>query len=59
MPVDAKLRAMLVCPKCKGSLVDTKGEQGIAEGLKCNACKLLYPIKEDIPVMIENEATKL
>lgn len=59
MPVDAKLRAMLVCPKCRGSLVDAKDEKGVAEGLKCDACKVIYPVKEDIPVMIYDEATKL
>lgn len=57
MPVDPKLRAMLVCPQCRGKLADEKTEKG--EALKCDACKLLFPVKEEIPVMIVNEATKL
>lgn len=59
MPVDAKLRAMLVCPRCKGALADAKDEGGLAEGLRCDACKVIYPVKEDIPVMIYDEAKKL
>ena len=57
MPVDPKLRAMLVCPSCRGKLSDEKTEKG--EALKCDACKLLFPVKDDIPVMLVNEATKL
>lgn len=55
MAVDKKLLEILVCPKCKGSLELT--EQ--ADGLKCLACRLLYPIIEDIPVMLIDEAIKL
>lgn len=57
MPVDPKLREMLVCPQCHGKLTDQKNEKG--EALRCDACKLLYPVKDDIPVMIVNEAKKL
>ena len=57
MPVDPKLREMLVCPNCRGKLADQKSDKG--EGLRCDACKLLYAVKDDIPVMIVNEATKL
>lgn len=62
MPVDAKLREMLVCPNCHGKLADQKDEKAEGspkEGLRCDACKLLFPVKDDIPVMIVNEATKL
>lgn len=55
MAVDKKLLEILVCPKCKGSLELT--EQ--ADGLKCHACRLLYPIIDDIPVMLIDEAIKL
>lgn len=59
MPVDPKLKELLVCPQCKGPLEETRGEKGVAEGLKCAACKLLYPVKDDIPVMLVDEATRL
>ncbi len=55
MPVDAKLLAILVCPKCKGKIAETKEP---LEGLKCDACKLVYPVKNDIPVMLIDEAKK-
>lgn len=56
MPVDAKLLAILVCPKCKGKISETKSAGG--DGLKCDACKLIYPVKNDIPVMLIDEAQK-
>ncbi|MGA1794353.1 MAG: Trm112 family protein [bacterium] len=55
MSIDQKLLEILACPKCKGDLVLTKEE----DGLVCNACKLLYPIKDDIPIMLIDEAVKL
>ena len=58
MPVDAKLMEILVCPKCKGKIEQTKTADG-GEGLRCDACKLLYPVKNDIPVMLIDEAQKL
>jgi uncharacterized protein YbaR (Trm112 family) len=55
MPIDKELLAILACPKCKGDIKLTdKGD-----GLVCQACKLMYPIKEDIPVMLIDEAVKL
>jgi len=54
MPVDAKLMEILVCPKCKGKIVETKTADG--EGLRCDACKLVYPVKDDIPVLLIDEA---
>lgn len=55
MPVDKELLAILACPKCKGDIKLT--EKG--DGLVCQACKLMYPIKDDIPVMLIDEAIKL
>ncbi|MFN0318197.1 MAG: Trm112 family protein [Burkholderiales bacterium] len=53
--MDAKLLEILVCPLCKGPLVYKK-----AEGeLLCKPCRLGYPIKDDIPVMLEEDARKL
>lgn len=58
MPVDAKLMEILVCPKCKGKIAETKTAEG-GEGLKCDTCKVVYPVKNDIPVMLIDEAQKL
>ena len=55
MAVDKELLDILVCPKCKGDLVLTQAE----DGLVCNACKLLYEIKDDIPIMLIEEARSL
>jgi uncharacterized protein YbaR (Trm112 family) len=53
--VDAKLLDLLVCPICKGPLVYRKAEQELV----CKADRLAYPIREGIPVMLEEEARKL
>jgi uncharacterized protein YbaR (Trm112 family) len=53
--VDAKLLDILVCPTCKGPPLHRKAEQE----LLCKACRLGYPIRDDIPVMLEDEARKL
>jgi len=53
--VDKKLLDILVCPLCKGPLVYDKKQ---AE-LVCRADRLAYPIRDDIPVMLEDEARKL
>jgi uncharacterized protein YbaR (Trm112 family) len=53
--MDSRLLDILVCPLCKGPLVHRKAQ---AE-LVCRPCRLAYPIKDDIPVMLEDEARKL
>ncbi len=53
--MDAKLLEILVCPLCKGPLVYKKAEQE----LLCKPCRLGYPIKDGIPVMLEEDARKL
>ena len=55
MAIDKELLEILVCPKCKGDLALTAEEDGIV----CKACKLKYPIKEDIPIMLVDEAIPL
>ena len=55
MAIDQRLLEILACPKCKGDLILTEDK----DGLICNACKLLYPIKDDIPIMLIDEAIKL
>jgi uncharacterized protein YbaR (Trm112 family) len=53
--VDKKLLDILVCPLCKGPLVyDKAGSE-----LICKADRLAYPIRDDIPVMLEDEARRL
>lgn len=53
--MDPKLLEILVCPVCKGLLVHNKA----AQELICKPCRLAYQIKDDIPVMLEDEARKL
>ena len=50
--MDRKLLEILVCPICKGPL-QFRREQG---ELLCRACRLGYPVRDDIPVMLEDEA---
>jgi uncharacterized protein YbaR (Trm112 family) len=53
--MDSKLLDILVCPLCKGPLVYKRE----AQELVCKPCRLAYLIKDDIPVMLEEEARKL
>lgn len=53
--MDTKLLELLVCPICKGPLLYQKET---AE-LICKADRLAYAIRDDIPVMLENEARQL
>ena len=55
MVIDKELLDILACPKCKGDIQLTAEE----DGLICEACKLKYPIKDDIPVMLIDQAEKL
>lgn len=55
MALSKELKDILACPKCKGDLsfFEEKNE------IHCKACKLVYPIREDIPVMLVEEAKPL
>jgi tetraacyldisaccharide 4'-kinase len=53
--MDAKLLDILVCPICKGPLLYRKPEQELV----CKADRLAFPIRDGIPVMLEDEARKL
>lgn len=55
MPISKDLLDILCCPKCKGNI--KLSEAG--DGLICDACKLMYPIKDDIPIMLIDEAVKV
>ena len=55
MSISKELLDVLVCPECKGDLVlDEEGE-----GLICYNCRLLYHIRNGIPVMLVDEATSI
>ncbi|MDD5389414.1 MAG: Trm112 family protein [Gallionellaceae bacterium] len=51
--MDPKLLEILVCPLCKGPLVHQKDE------LICKADRLAFPVRDGIPVMLEEEARRL
>ena len=55
MAISKELLEILVCPKCKGDVRMTAA----ADGLECQPCKLRYPIKDDIPIMLIDEAERL
>lgn len=52
MAISKELLDILACPKCKGPIYLNKSE----DGLICDTCKLLYEIKDDIPIMLVEEA---
>ena len=55
MTISKELLDILACPKCKGDVYLNEAE----DGLICDNCKLMYEIKDDIPVMLIDEAKKL
>ena len=52
MAISEELLEILACPKCKGDIHLNESR----DGLICNHCKLLYEIKDDIPIMLIDEA---
>ena len=53
MPVDPELLEILVCPVCKTAVRELENDRG----LKCDTCYRLYPIQNEIPVMIIDKAS--
>lgn len=53
MTLSPQLLAILVCPQCKGPLDYLES----APALVCPACRLRYPVRDDIPIMLIDEAT--
>jgi uncharacterized protein YbaR (Trm112 family) len=53
MPIDARLLAILVCPACRGRVHPDPREQGI----ECESCGRVYPVRDGIPVMLVEEAS--
>jgi uncharacterized protein YbaR (Trm112 family) len=55
MSIAPELKELLACPKCKGDLEFREAENEIV----CRACKLVFRVEEDIPVMLLEEAKPL
>lgn len=55
MPISKDLLDILVCPECKTPLRQLADS---AIGLQCETCRRIYPIRDDIPVLIIDQATK-
>lgn len=53
--LDRKLLDILVCPVCKGEVALNQAKTGLI----CNKCKLEYPVEDDIPIMLPEEARPL
>jgi uncharacterized protein YbaR (Trm112 family) len=52
MAIDPQLLEILACPVCKVSVTLTRG----GNGLRCGQCFRIYPIQDDIPIMLVEEA---
>jgi uncharacterized protein YbaR (Trm112 family) len=52
--INPKLLKILACPACKGNLIYDEKDQKLI----CENCRLRYPIKDDIPVMLVDKAEK-
>ncbi len=55
MGLSKELLDILACPKCKGDVYLNKEGDGII----CDACRFMYEIKDDIPIMLIDEAKKI
>jgi uncharacterized protein YbaR (Trm112 family) len=53
--MDTRLLDILVCPICKANLDYRKA----ASELVCKPCKLAFPVRDDIPIMLEDQARRL
>ena len=55
MAFDKELLDILACPKCKNELYLNSKESGLI----CKNCKLVYEIRDDIPILLIDQASKL
>lgn len=53
MPIKKELLEILACPACKGTIKHNEDD----DTLICQECRRSYPIRDDIPVMLVEEAT--
>jgi len=51
MTLDQEMLQLLVCPECKGPLTLCPAQ----DGLRCDACQGVYPVRDEIPVMLVEE----
>lgn len=51
MPIDAEFLEIILCPACRGDLL-LVGE----DRLRCTRCRRVYPIRDDIPILLVDEA---
>jgi uncharacterized protein YbaR (Trm112 family) len=54
MPLSAELLSILACPNCRGEVEYIEASQVI----ECQSCHYRYPVRDDIPIMLVDEATK-
>lgn len=52
MPLNPELIHILACPLCRGPIQPVDNETG----LECPACNLVYPVQDDIPIMLQEKA---
>jgi uncharacterized protein YbaR (Trm112 family) len=55
MSISPELLEILACPKCKGEV----HLNAVGDGLVCDRCRLVYDIRDDIPIMLIDEARPL
>jgi uncharacterized protein YbaR (Trm112 family) len=55
MALSAQLLEILVCPKCKGTLEYRESEHMLV----CHTCRVRYPVRDDIPIMLLDEASPI
>jgi uncharacterized protein len=58
MKLDAALLEILACPDCKAPLRADEAAAGGAGELVCTGCGLIYPVRDDIPVLLVDEARR-
>jgi uncharacterized protein len=56
MNIDPSLREVIRCPSCRATLEDSSHED--VEELVCTGCGLAYPVRDDIPVLLVDEARR-
>lgn len=55
MPISKELLDILACPKCKGPITLNEAQ----DGLICHSCRLVYEVRDGIPIMLIDEAKPL
>jgi uncharacterized protein YbaR (Trm112 family) len=56
--IDPALRELIVCPSCHASLEDGADAPDGTGELVCTGCGLVYPVRDDIPVLLVDEARR-